>query len=338
MSEPQPNAAPLPDGVYMGFNIPGEQGKSIPHPWIEVVQDGKPTTFEYGPEGNAIGGIGSKTIEMNQTYGDSDRNAGALFALSPPPGMSTGDFTARALRVGEGMNELLRDSYVPYIPAVAADCDTASLAMLQTLGGSVAQFESMTLTAKNGNAGSAGFTDLGGASIALSPEALAVTAGMSLALQTEVGADPHVPIPGLGTIGVRQLDRGERERWGEPLTPHPNPAAGHAPERRAAALPDEPRPSIDVASVQAGVDRLLERGTSLPPVRTVEAWNGTQRAGSFVDVADGVVAQHVGRGAYLSYDVGRDLGGVSPPIGRYVELEQSGTRALENEPPSLGRA
>jgi hypothetical protein len=54
--DPSPSNKALPDGVYFGFNVPEVNGKSIPHPWMEVIDKGQSTTFEYGPKSDNYGG------------------------------------------------------------------------------------------------------------------------------------------------------------------------------------------------------------------------------------------------------------------------------------------
>ena len=64
--DPSPSNKTPPDGVHFGFNISNVNAKSIPHPWMEVIDKGVPTTFEYGPESDQLGGLGSRTVEKNQ--------------------------------------------------------------------------------------------------------------------------------------------------------------------------------------------------------------------------------------------------------------------------------
>ncbi len=67
--------------------------------------------------------------------------------------------------------------------------------------------------------------------------------------------------------------------------------------------------------MQAGIDRLRDAGNYVVSAASVQPWAGKAQSGPFVDLGDGLVAQHIGRGAYILMDVQRDLGGVMPPIG-----------------------
>jgi hypothetical protein len=92
---------------------------------------------------------------------------------------------------------------------------------------------------------------------------------------------------------------------------------GHEAEAPAAAPPTKER-------AQAAVDALREAGTHMVNVSKLEPWNGKPQTGSFVDLGDGIVAQHAGRGVYRYMDVTEQLGGVLPPIGQTVSLNQFG--------------
>jgi hypothetical protein len=80
----------------------------------------------------------------------------------------------------------------------------------------------------------------------------------------------------------------------------------------------------NLAAVQAGIERLRADGKNLPDAESVQPWNGKSSHGSFVDLGDGMVAQHNGQGKYSFMDVQRDLAGVQPPIGQSVDLNVNG--------------
>ncbi|NNM93788.1 MAG: hypothetical protein HKL92_10645 [Candidatus Eremiobacteraeota bacterium] len=48
-----PSGGGLPDGVYVGFNIPGVDKNTVPHEYVEVIINSQKTIFEYGPSGRA---------------------------------------------------------------------------------------------------------------------------------------------------------------------------------------------------------------------------------------------------------------------------------------------
>jgi hypothetical protein len=312
----------------MGFNLPGEEGKVVPHPYIEVVRHSQSRIYEYGPEDN----IGSPMIEMRKKYDDSSLNAAALFKITPPPGVTTNEFVDRAAKAGETLDAMLSEDKVPYIPAISVDCDTATSAMFQTLGGSLPQFAAMTLEAQSVGLAENAFTAMGGASIALTPQSTALTTLLSAQLWSEMQKSSPGPAFGMGSVGVEQLQRDAHGQWREgqqKLGPVPEAMPGAAPELRNVSLAND---------VQVAVDMLRESGgPSLPAVRSLEPWDSKTHVGSFVDVGENIVAQHIGKGAYMSYDVAQDLGGVPPPLGRPVEISKDG-QALSIPEISLFRA
>jgi hypothetical protein len=312
----------------MGFNLPGEEGKVVPHPYIEIVRDGTPQIYEYGPQSY----IGSPMIDMHKQYDDSSRNAAALFKIAPPPGVTMSEFVDRAMEAGQALDTILSEDKIPYIPAISVDCDTATSAMFQTLGGSLPQFAAMTLETQSVGLVENAFTAMGGASIALTPQSTALTALLSAQLWSEMQKNSPGPAFGMGSVGVEQLQRDAHGQWREgqqKLGPVPEAMPGAAPEFRRVSLAND---------VQTAVDMLRDSGgPSLPAVRSLEPWDSKSHFGSFVDVGENIVAQHVGKGAYMSYDVAQDLGGVPPPLGRPVEISKDG-QALSVPEISLFRA
>ncbi len=98
------------------------------------------------------------------------------------------------------------------------------------------------------------------------------------------------------------------------------------------------RATPEIADVQIAIDGLRDQGVRLVSAQSVQPWNGKTQVGSFVDLGDGMVAQHIGRGNYSFMDVQQDLGGVQPPIGQFVTLAPNGQAQVPQiEPPSLGR-
>jgi hypothetical protein len=93
------------------------------------------------------------------------------------------------------------------------------------------------------------------------------------------------------------------------------------------------------ADAQAAVDVLRESGVYMVSVSTLEPWNGKPQTGSFIDLGDGVVAQHAGRGIYRYMDVDEHLNGIAPPLGQTVSLNQAGQvqAAAQAQAQSLGR-
>ena len=98
-----------------------------------------------------------------------------------------------------------------------------------------------------------------------------------------------------------------------------------------------PRSAPEVAHVQRAIDGLRDQNVQMVSARDVQPWNGKAQVGSFVDLGDGLVAQHIGRGNYSYMDVQQDLGGVQPPIGQYTTLAANGqVQVPQVEAPSLG--
>lgn len=93
-----------------------------------------------------------------------------------------------------------------------------------------------------------------------------------------------------------------------------------------------PRPDI-----QAHVDRANGAGGRFPAVRSTADWNGKPTYGSFVHLGDGLVAQHLGRGAYAVFDVARDLHGVQPPEAVPMSIDRHGSVQHNLESPSHSR-
>jgi hypothetical protein len=181
---------------------------------MEVIDKGRSRTFEYGPKSDQYGGLGSPMVEKYPDYRDNSSNAGALFAISPPAGMSPEKFIDRALALGNNMDGMLKSEYVPYVPGLVADCDSAALALFQDLGGSALQFEQMTMSVKAGTALDHAFTDAGGLSFGPTEVALAVQLWNTLPFPAVVG----IPHPDVGTISMKQLNVNSHE-----LTPSPSP-------------------------------------------------------------------------------------------------------------------
>ena len=100
-------------------------------------------------------------------------------------------------------------------------------------------------------------------------------------------------------------------------------------QTRDAALGHDAAAEARVAVVEPNVERLRATGVSLPDVVRADPWNGAASTGTIVGIDRDYVAQHLGRGAYATFDVARDLSGVAPPDGRTVAL---GTDGRERPP------
>jgi hypothetical protein len=125
-------------------------------------------------------------VEKSPDYGDNHSNAGALFQISPPAGMSAEKFIDRALALGNNMDSVLKSENLPHVPGLVADCDSEALALFQDLGGSAFQFEQMTLSVRTGTALDRAFTDAGGVSIGLAAGPLAVQVWNTLPFPSKV--------------------------------------------------------------------------------------------------------------------------------------------------------
>jgi hypothetical protein len=108
-------------------------------------------------------------------------------------------------------------------------------------------------------------------------------------------------------------------------------------------IPQKPKPEIDPSQIQPLLDQHNDSHDSrMPPMREAKPWDGKPRDGTFVDLGNGQVAQHQGRGDYAVMDVQRDFGGVRPPIGRYVgaqqiaQVQMGQAQSFEAPSPSMG--
>jgi hypothetical protein len=108
------------------------------------------------------------------------------------------------------------------------------------------------------------------------------------------------------------------------------------PELRDYCKPIPEKPVLDPSQLQPVIDQHNDsRQFRLPDAREVALWDGTARAGTFLDLGNGQVAQHQGRGNYAVMDVQRDLRGVQPPIGQYAAIAQVGqAQSFQVSPPS----
>ena len=83
------------------------------------------------------------------------------------------------------------------------------------------------------------------------------------------------------------------------------------------------------------VAELKANGVSVPAVgneiHSVVAYDHRAHNGTFVDIGRGEVAQHVGRGQYMMYDVAHDLHGVKPPEGIQIDVDQRGRAVPAHE-------
>ena len=110
----------------------------------------------------------------------------------------------------------------------------------------------------------------------------------------------------------------------------------------------QPYTSRGPASIESeGHHRVAERiaelkaqGTIVPAVgndiHAVVAYDRRAHNGVFVDVGHGEVAQHIGRGEYMMYDVAKDLHGVTPPEGVNLDVTAQGRLGPAHEP-ALGQ-
>jgi hypothetical protein len=106
---------------------------------------------------------------------------------------------------------------------------------------------------------------------------------------------------------------------------HPDPVSPGAVDRVRDLYREVHRPTPTLPDVQAALDGLhAAGGPALPHARSVAPWNGTSAEGSFVDLGNGMVAQHHGHGTYAFMDVENELHGVRPPLGRIVTVDASG--------------
>ena len=99
------------------------------------------------------------------------------------------------------------------------------------------------------------------------------------------------------------------------------------PELRDLCVPNAPnRPEIpDPTQLQPIIEQHNNSNDrSLPAARNVSQWDGRTREGTFLDLGNGQVAQHQGRGDYAIMDVQRDLHGLQPPIGQYAAISPNG--------------
>jgi hypothetical protein len=99
------------------------------------------------------------------------------------------------------------------------------------------------------------------------------------------------------------------------------------------------RSDPSIGDVQAALERLRDDGKRLPDAQSVAPWSGKNSSGTFVDLGDGIVAQHIGRGSYAIMDVQQDLRGVQPPSGQYAELSANGQFQIpqQGQAPFFGR-
>jgi len=104
------------------------------------------------------------------------------------------------------------------------------------------------------------------------------------------------------------------------------------------APPVPPLPQLpDANDIQNAVDAHNKTSSRpLPDVRSVAAYDGTTRSGTFLDLGSSMVAQHQGRGAYVIADISRDLNGQQPPLGQYVTLTQAGQIQVPQQSQNLG--
>ena len=122
---------------------------------------------------------------------------------------------------------VLKSEYIPYVPGLVADCDSAALALFQDLGGSTLQFEQMTMSVTAGTALDHAFTDAGGLSFGPTEVALAVQLWHTLPFPSVVG----IPHPDAGTIGMKQLNVNSHDLA-------PAPSSGAAPPTGDQHSPD----------------------------------------------------------------------------------------------------
>ncbi len=77
--------------------------------------------------------------------------------------------------------------------------------------------------------------------------------------------------------------------------------------------------SEGVHRVSERIAHLAREGTSVPPVglgaAAVVGFDHQKHTGSMVDIGHGEMAQSIGQGRYMIYEVARDLHGVRPPEG-----------------------
>ena len=138
------NSSPgVPDGVYVGFEIPGVHNKSTPHEFVEVKMNGHSHVFEYGPEHSSWNPlITSPLVEKNKQYHDRASQAGALFELTPPPGESLAQFEEQTYRLGRAMDNTTAQLQMTY-NVLGPNCYSAADAILLNDGVSMAALKAM---------------------------------------------------------------------------------------------------------------------------------------------------------------------------------------------------
>ena len=136
------NSSPgVPDGVYVGFEIPGIHNKPAPHEFVEVQMNHQRHVFEYGPE-NPNSPNTSPLVEKNKQYHDRASQAGALFELTPPPGESLAQFEEQTYRLGRAMDNTTAQLQMPY-NVLGPNCYSAADAILLNDGVSMAALKAM---------------------------------------------------------------------------------------------------------------------------------------------------------------------------------------------------
>lgn len=189
------NSQPAP-GVYVGLNVPGQDGKSVPHPFIYVVAlNGTTNTYEYGPN--------SGWALVPQSYNDSPSTAGALFELNAPPGVNFDQFLNDATSLGNQLNSTLSSGSTWY-GTNAVTCFTGANALLQALGVSSADVSTIEFSTSAGQNLIVNAYDAAGA------ETGAVTTGTSSSLASTIGNSTGITLTG---TTIEQLTKTADGTW-----------------------------------------------------------------------------------------------------------------------------
>jgi hypothetical protein len=84
------------------------------------------------------------------------------------------------------------------------------------------------------------------------------------------------------------------------------------------------------------IAELKAQGINAPPVandiHAVVAYDHRAHTGSFVNIGRGEVAQHIGRGQYMVYNVESDLHKIKPPEGVILDVDAKGQMPRVQEP------
>lgn len=217
----------LADGVYVAFNVAGINGKSVPHEYVEVVRNAHRFIYEYGPSGTAAGGEFSPITEMNQVYGDSEKNAGALFEVFAPPGQSQAQIENRTIALGSALDsDFTQGNYKYDVTAQAGvNCYSAADAILLNDGVSFGTIEAMGIQA--GLAADNAFQGAFQSAAAVDQTLLDAplnTAALTVDLANRVGGSA---CDWSGDASAATLQRGSNGQWTFP-TPNPTTLPSHS--------------------------------------------------------------------------------------------------------------